>query len=81
MGDVTLQQLPQVPMLQRCLTETPSPNPVLPLLHTLRPSLLTATATPGSFPWGPCLAVPVLPGACYAAQGGRRSHPSCPQPC
>lgn len=29
MGDVTLQQLPQVPMLQRCLTETPSPNPAL----------------------------------------------------
>lgn len=29
MGDVTLQQLLQVPMLQRCLTETPSPNPAL----------------------------------------------------
>lgn len=27
MGDVTLQQLPQVPMLQRCLTETPTVLP------------------------------------------------------
>lgn len=53
MGDVTLQQLLQVPMLQRCLTETPSlvavPNHSF-LLHC-RQTLPRGALESGSSDW------------------------------